>query len=78
MQANPDILQMKMARIVKLWAERTGMTYEEAMGKFYESKTCELISDGVADMHCMSDDYLVDELMIEYGETLERINKNNL
>lgn len=78
MQANPDILQMKMARIVKLWAERTGMTYEEAMGKFYESKTCELISDGVADMHCMSDDYLVDELIIEYGETLERINKNNL
>ena len=67
MQANPDILQMKMSRIVKLWAERTGMTYEEAMDKFYESQTCELISEGVADMHCMSDDYLVDELMIEYN-----------
>ena len=72
MQANPDILQMKMARIVKLWAERTGMTYEEAMDKFYESKTCELISEGVADMHCLSDDYLVDELMIEYNNQLKR------
>ena len=26
----------------------------------------ELISEGVADMHCMSDAYLVDELCIEY------------
>ena len=26
----------------------------------------ELISEGVADVHCMSDAYLVDELCIEY------------
>lgn len=32
---------------------------------FYKSKTFELISEGVADMHCLSDDYLAEELLIE-------------
>ena len=32
---------------------------------FYDSKTFELISEGIADMHCMSDEYLVDELIAE-------------
>ena len=32
---------------------------------FYDSKTFELISEGIADMHCMSDEYLVDELILE-------------
>ena len=67
MQANPDILQMKYARIVKLFAEQAGISYEEALGKFYDSETYELISEGVADMHCFSDDYLADELLLEYG-----------
>ena len=67
MQANPTILQMKYARIVKLFAEQAGLTYEEALGKFYDSITYSLISDGVADMHCMSDEYWADELLIEYG-----------
>ena len=61
MQANPTILQMKYARIVKLFAEQAGLSYEEALGKFY------LISNGVADMHCFSDEYLADELLIELG-----------
>ncbi len=56
MQANPTILQMKYARIVKLFAEQAGLSYEEA-----------LISNGVADMHCFSDEYLADELLIELG-----------
>lgn len=67
MQANPTILQLKYARIVKLFAEETGLSYEEALGKFYDSKTFELISEGVADMHCFSDEYLADELLLEYG-----------
>lgn len=65
MQANPILLQRKYARIVKLFAEQTGMTYEEALGFFYDSKTFELISEGVADMHCLSEEYLAEELMLE-------------
>lgn len=67
MQANQAILQMKYARIVKMFAEQTGLSYEYALGKFYDSTTYELISNGIADMHCFSDEYLTDELLIEYG-----------
>ena len=34
--------------------------------RFYKSQTYELMRDGVSDMHCMSDEYLVDELVDEY------------
>ena len=65
MQANKIILQRKYARIVQLFAEQMGISYEEALGLFYDSKTFELINEGIADMHCMSDAYLVDELKAE-------------
>ena len=65
MQANPILLQLKYARIVKLFAEQTGLTYEEALDFFYNSQTFELISEGVADMHCLSDEYLAEELILE-------------
>ena len=67
MQANQTILQMKYARIVKLFAEQAGISYEDALGKFYDSTTFELISNGIADMHCFSDEYLAEELLIELG-----------
>lgn len=69
MQANPDILQMKYARLVKGLAERLGISYDEALGLFYDSKTFELINSGTADMHCFSDEYLIDEIMMELSET---------
>ena len=47
-------------------AEKKGCSYEEALDLFYNSITFELISEGVADMHCMSDEYLTDELLLEY------------
>ncbi|MBQ4376949.1 MAG: DUF3791 domain-containing protein [Bacteroidales bacterium] len=67
MEANPAILQMKYARIVKLFAEQASLTYEDALAKFYDSATFDLISNGIADLHCLSDEYLADELLIEYG-----------
>lgn len=65
MQANSILLQRKYARIVKLFAEQTNQTYEQALDFFYNSKTFELISEGVADMHCLSDEYLAEELILE-------------
>ena len=67
MEANLNILQMKYARIVRLFAEKANLSYELALGKFYDSKTFYLISNGIADMHCFSDEYLSDELLLEYG-----------
>lgn len=67
MKANKILLQRKYARIIKLFSEQAGISIEEAMEKFYHSKTYELISNGISDMHCRSDLYLADELLIEYG-----------
>ena len=48
MLANKTILQMKYARIIKLFAEKGHLTYEDAMDKFYNSDTYTIISEGVA------------------------------
>ena len=68
MEANKTILQMKYARIVAIFAKVSGLTLEDALSFFYDSDTYKLISEGVADMHCRSDEYLADELMMEYKE----------
>jgi len=60
---------MKYARIVSLFSKETGMSLEDALSFFYNSTTYEFISEGVADMHCRSDEYLVDELKMEYEES---------
>lgn len=33
----------------------------------FTTLTYTIISEGVADMHCMSDEYLADELLLEFG-----------
>lgn len=40
----------------------------ESLDFFYHSETYPLISQGVSDLHCMSDEYLADELLQEYQE----------
>jgi hypothetical protein len=62
MQANPILLQRKYARIIKLVAQHMGIPNEEALDLFYNSRTFQLISEGVADMHCFSDLYLAEEV----------------
>lgn len=71
MQANKTLLQHKYSRIVQGFAKMANMDYETALGKFYDSKTYELISEGVADMHCMSDEYLIDELLLKYNISIK-------
>ena len=44
------------------------MKYEDALAFFYDSETYKLISNEVADMHCLSDEYLADELLMEWKE----------
>lgn len=65
MEANPVLLQKKYARIVALLAKRTGLSYEQALDVFYHSVTYDLMRHGISDMHCMSDTYLVQDLLNE-------------
>lgn len=66
MTADKTLLQMKYARLIERFADEQHITRWEAMDFFYHSKTYELMKNGVADMHAMSDIYLTDELQLEY------------
>ena len=65
MRAHPVLLQKKYARIIALLAERLLITTMRALDLFYHSDTYALMREGVADMHCRSDLYLVDEIVDE-------------
>ncbi|MFU0464201.1 DUF3791 domain-containing protein [Gardnerella vaginalis] len=71
MKANPVLLQKKYARVVNLLAERSGLSYEQALDVFYHSVTYDLMRNGISDMHCMSDGYLVQDLLDEMHESSE-------
>lgn len=62
MNANPILLQKKYARVVELFAKENNILLEKALDIFYHSELYKLMSEGVSDMHCMSDEYLVQEL----------------
>lgn len=66
MLANPVLLQKKYARIVEQFAKAENLTLSKALRIFYHSDTYELMSNGISDMHCMSDGYLVEDLQNEY------------
>lgn len=68
MNANPILLQKKYARVVACFAKKAGISLDSALAFFYHSEVYRLVHDGVSDMHCMSDEYLADELKAEYQE----------
>lgn len=71
MTANPILLQKKYSRVIECFAKQQGLSLDAALDFFYHSEVYQLIRDGVSDMHCMSDAYLVDELEQEYNQNME-------
>lgn len=65
MRANKILLQKKYVRLIKKLSEKANISIEKALDIFYNSHTYQLMSEGVADMHCMSDEYLIQDLMNE-------------
>lgn len=58
----------KYARIIKLFAEKANLTLGEALNFFYNSLEYKLIREGVSDLHCMSDNYLAEDLTEEFNK----------
>ena len=69
MQADKTLLQMKYSRVVALFAEQQNIPMEEALDFFYHSETYQELREGIADLHCRSDQYVADELAIEYRDS---------
>ena len=68
MNANLVLLQKKYARIIEKFAKNQNISLDEALNFFYHSFTYELMSKGISDMHCMSDEYLIEDLEREYSD----------
>lgn len=68
MNANRILLQKKYTRVVVEFARLENISLDEALKFFYSSRVYKLMSEGVSDMHCMSDLYLARELDAEYRE----------
>ena len=65
MTADATLLQMKYARIISLLSKKANIDEEKAMELFYKSNTYTFMSKGISDFHCLSDAYLVEEIMLE-------------
>jgi hypothetical protein len=68
MKANKYLLRRKYPRIIARLAEQRGIPLREAMNIFYRSLTYREMSEGISDMHCRSDEYLVEELCREMDD----------
>ena len=66
MNAHPILLQKKYACIVEMFAKDNDLSLKDVLHFFYNSFVYQLMSEGVSDMHFMSDLYLVEELRLEY------------
>ena len=66
MDADKTLLQMKFSRVVARFAEQQNIPEEKALEFFYHSETYRELSEGIADLHCRSDQYIVDELKAEF------------
>ena len=66
MEADKTLLQMKYSRVVALFAEQQGISREDALDFFYHSEIYQELREGIADLHCRSDQYVADELIAEY------------
>lgn len=76
MTANPILLQKKYTRIIELFSKKENLSLDDSLRFFYHSDTYRLISEGVSDLHCMSDEYLAEEIISEYEE--KQYTKNRL
>lgn len=68
MRANPTLLQRKYTRVIKCFALQQQIPLSEALDLFYRSDLYWLMREGVSDLHCMSEEYLAEELRQEYAK----------
>lgn len=60
-----SVLQRKLARIIMMLAESEGITPEQALDVFYNSKTYNLLTNPTTGLQLMSDDYILEDLRNE-------------
>ena len=65
MIASRTLVGHKCANVIKEYSELAGIPLRSALDVFYRSNLYTEIRHGISDMHCRSDGYLAEELMLE-------------
>ena len=68
-ECKSDSLTEKICTCGGILCNREWHFIGESLGRFYRPELYKLMSEGVSDMHCMSDEYLVLELEEESRNT---------
>jgi hypothetical protein len=63
MKAHPTLLQLKYDSVIETLSKRADVSLREALDIFYKSPIYEEMSQGISDMHCRSDGYLVEDIV---------------
>ena len=66
MKADKTILQLTYGSTIVTFAETANIELRTALDLFYKSITYKEMREGISDMHCRSEKYLAEELMMEY------------
>jgi hypothetical protein len=64
------LLTKKYYRLAAMIADEFGVSVREAVDILYTSETYHMMCHGIADMHCRSDGYLLDEIRMERAAVL--------
>jgi len=72
MTANRILLQHKYANVIETFSKRQNIGLREAMDIFYKSHTYQEMREGISDMHCRSDEYLAEEILLEQIEATSK------
>ena len=66
MKADKAILQLKYDSVIEALSALKGIPLRQALDIFYKSKVYQEMREGISDMHCRSDKYLVEEILNDY------------
>lgn len=61
------VITKEICTYYRKFCTKKNISIEESLDFFYHSFTYELMSKGISDMHCMSDEYLIEDLEREYS-----------
>jgi hypothetical protein len=65
MTADPIVLQLKYAAVVRALSKHGDMDLRTALDRFYRSETYQEMRTGLSDMHCRSPKYLASDILMD-------------
>ena len=71
MKADKIILQIKYVSVIETFAEMGNIPLRKALDMFYKSQIYIEMREGISDMHCRSEKYLAEDLMLEFESVLK-------